>query len=582
MDVDTKDGWTLSAIIPFSDRMKLAQLLGTCVAFSAMRRVHSNPLTRWRLAGPTATELLIAPQDISTADATRANDIYTGYFSFGGHTVNCAGNSPFEMDDMPLSWQRGLHEFGWLNHMRAAETSVSRIQARLFVDDWIRLNNSIRPVSWGIESTAKRVIAWLCHSPLLLEECDHAFYRRFMRSLTRQVRFLRLTARNAPAGMPRLIVAIALSYAAISMSGHNAFIRNSMKRLDRELKTQILPDGGHVSRNPKAVIRTLALLMPLRQAIIARDIVPSDILIGVIDRLMPTLRFFRMGDGTFGHFNGMGDTPSDLVTTMLAYDDAGGAPVLNATHSGYQRLMSDDVIVLIDTGGVPSHSVSSEMHAGCLSFELSAERERIVVNCGHFDELKHVAGGDDLARMARSTAAHSTLSLNEESSCRFITNKRLRRFIGTSVLSGPSKVGVTRSLGADGVSVTAEHDGYIRSFGLKHQRSVSLSSDGFVFSGQDILSRRDGKNPRVDDTNSFQIRFHLHPNVGAVLSSPRTVELILKSGRRWLFNCLNVDVNLDETVSFSDVFGVKSAIQIVIEGKVSEHSAVDWSFQKLS
>ena len=36
------------------------------------------------------TRLLIAPQDIRTADATRAEDIYAGYFAFGARIVNTA------------------------------------------------------------------------------------------------------------------------------------------------------------------------------------------------------------------------------------------------------------------------------------------------------------------------------------------------------------------------------------------------------------------------------------------------------------------------------------------------------------
>ena len=562
--------------------MKLAQLVGTRSLTSALWRLYANPLLGLRLSGPVASELLIAPQDISTADMTRANEIYTGYFSFGGHTVNCRGASPFTMENMPIAWQRELHEFGWLKHLRAAENSNARNQARLFVDDWIRLNSKIKGLPWDVECVAKRVIAWLCHSPLLLEGCEHKFYHRFMRSLTRQVRYLRLNIRNTPVGMPRLIVTIALSYAAISMADNSSFIRKAIKRLDNELKAQILPDGGHVSRNPNAVITLLALLMPLRQAIIGRDIVPSEILIGAIDRLVPALRFFRMGDGSFALFNGMGDTPGDLVATLLSHDDAGGAPVLNATHSGYQRLMGDDVVLLMDTGKLPPPSLSYDMHAGCLSFELSSGLERIVVNCGHLSEKNDGGDVERLAKIIRSTAAHSTLSINEDSSCRFITNKRLSAIAGTSVLSGPTHVEIDRSINDTDVSVSAEHDGYLASLGLKHQRSVSLSPVGIVLSGQDSLLLADGRTPSKADKTPYHIRFHLHPFVTLELSSPRTVDLTLRSGQRWLFTCLTLDVRIEETMNFSDIFGMRAASQIVLEGRVGEQSTVEWSFQKLA
>ena len=42
-------------------------------------------------------------------------------------------------------------------------------------------------------------------------------------------------------------------------------------------------------------------------------------------------------------FNGMGPTPPDLIATILAYDDARGAPLSNAPHSGYQRVEAGDM-----------------------------------------------------------------------------------------------------------------------------------------------------------------------------------------------------------------------------------------------
>ena len=105
-----------------------------------------------------------------------------------------------------------------------------------------------------------------------------------------------------------------------------------------ELDRQILPDGGHVSRNPGALIELLLDLLPLRQAFAARNVAPPPALNNAIDRMMPMLRFFRHGDGSFAQFNGMGPTAPDLLATILAYDDARGAPLANAPHSGYQRV----------------------------------------------------------------------------------------------------------------------------------------------------------------------------------------------------------------------------------------------------
>ena len=118
--------------------------------------------------------------------------------------------------------------------------------------------------------------------------------------------------------MPRLQAVIALVYASLCMQGQARYIEGSTRQLAEELDRQILPDGGHIGRNPGSLIELLVDLLPLRQAFSSRNIAPPQSLLNAIDRMMPMLRFFRHGDGNFALFNGMGPTPTDLLTTVLA------------------------------------------------------------------------------------------------------------------------------------------------------------------------------------------------------------------------------------------------------------------------
>ena len=149
------------------------------------------------------------------------------------------------------------------------------------------------------------------------------------------------------------------------------------------------------------------------------------------------MRFFRHGDGTFAHFNGMGPTLPDLMATILAYDDARGAPLSNAPHSGYQRIEAGEMVLLMDTGAPPPISVSQEAHAGCLSFELSHGLQRIVVNCGLPGTNR-----ETWRQVARATAAHSTVVFNDTSSCRFLESGSFKRLLGTPIVSGPTDIQV--------------------------------------------------------------------------------------------------------------------------------------------
>src|SRR5437016_2387811 len=101
-------------------------------------RLNAHPLLRWRFT-PAVDRLLIAPQDLRTADPTRASEIYAGRFAFAGKIVICDGRSPFEMVPPSDEWAETLLGFGWLRHLRAAESGITRANARALVDEWISL-----------------------------------------------------------------------------------------------------------------------------------------------------------------------------------------------------------------------------------------------------------------------------------------------------------------------------------------------------------------------------------------------------------------------------------------------------------
>ena len=156
-------------------------------------------------------------------------------------------------------------------------------------------------------------------------------------------------------------------------------------------------------------------LLPLRQCFVARDRLPPKQLSDAIDRAMPMLRFFRLGDGALARFNGCGPTPTDALATVLAYDDVEGAPLRAASNSGYARIAQGQTLLIADLAAAPAASVSTNAHAGCLSFEMSAGPQAIIVNCG-----APPPDHDDWRLFARSTAAHSTLVFEDTSSAQLL------------------------------------------------------------------------------------------------------------------------------------------------------------------
>jgi uncharacterized heparinase superfamily protein len=287
------------------------------------------------------------------------------------------------------------------------------------------------------------------------------------------------------------------------------------------------------------------------------------------------LRFFRHGDGNFALFNGMSGTPSDLLATLLAYDDTHGTPMMNMPHTGYQRLEAGGTTAIMDTGAPPPPGVSHDAHAGCLAFELSSGLNRIVTNCG-----MPATGRDNWRVFARSTAAHSTLICHDTSSCQFVELSAMKRLLqGSLIVSGPSNVESVREAVDNGTLLTASHDGYLAKFGVIHQRVLMISEDGTRLDGEDNLGPAPGGKIRGD--SDYALRFHLHPSVKASrLSDARGVMLVLPNREVWTFEALDDRVELEDSVFLAGNDGPRRTAQIVIRQDSRQVSSIRWSFMR--
>jgi len=520
--------------------------------------------------------LLIAPQDIRTGDPTIAADIYSGYFVFDGKIVNAHGRSPFSLDPPSPEWARNLLGFSWLRHLRAADSALARANARALVKEFIALlgKPSAHP-AWEAGVVARRTLSWLSQSPMLLEGADYDDYRRFIRVLARGFWALRRRAANGLSGEMRLRAAIAMTAFALCVEGGAPLLKGSVAALNEHLRKQILADGVPIGRNPQTLIDLLFDLLPLRQAFAARGQSPPPELLNAIDRMIPALRMFRHGDGSLGLFNGMGVTAPDRIAIALSYEDARGQPIFNARHSGYQRIEAHDALVLAETGPSPPPLFSGAAHAGCLSFEFSLGFERIIVNCGNPGPQR-----PDLRAIARSTVAHSTLSLDDSSSCLFSAQAGVQHWFDDEILSGPSYVPVSRHETVEATTIAVSHDGFRRRFGLIHERSLALQSNGAALRGVDKLVACHGTTAKAPN---YAIRFHVHPSVslrliwdgaGVALQTPSGISVIFEAG--------GLPIDVEPSLFLAAPEGPRASQQIVIYGSAADINEIGWSFTRRS
>ncbi|WP_080955171.1 heparinase II/III family protein [Neorhizobium galegae] len=516
--------------------------------------------------------LIVAPTDLRALDPFVAEEILEGRFPLAGRILETYGQSPFSVELPSRAAAERLHSFAWLRHVRTNKTEAACASARQVVADWIALYGK-RPqgIAWEAHVAAERVIAWLSHSTVVLQGAEAGFYRRFMKSLAYQVRYLRKIAGCTPEGDTRLRLRIALAMASISMPTRAAYIRREGGRLDRELERQILADGGHVSRNPRAVLDLLIDLLPLRQTYINLGHDLPQKLIPTIDRMYPALRFFRHQDGDLALFNGASSTPASELMSVLRYDETAGKPFKALPHMNYHRLSADGTTLIVDTGRPLSPGLSRGAHAGCLSFEMSAGRHRFIVNCG---SPKYA--GRNYRHMARSTPAHSTVTLNETSSSRIIRS----RFAGSMLLGGVSEVEVERWDDMHGNDwLRASHDGYVHQFGYLHEREIGLNVKGNKIKGHDRLFLPEGE---AAESGPFLAvaRFHIHPVITLSRRDEESVSMRAPDGETWIFAAPGLQVMIDEDIFFADVSGVRPSQQLVIEFSPPETSEIRWMLRR--
>ena len=502
-----------------------------------------------------------------------ADEIYAGRFPLAGRVLLTEGASPFETPPPSLDFARELHSFRWLRHLRAAGHELAFANARALVGDWIRTCGRGRePIAWESEVVARRVIAWFSHAPVVLRDADPAFYRRFLKSLAAQVRFLKQVAASAPDGETRLRVSIAVALASLVMPSPRRAVRSAARHLDTEIARQILPDGSHVTRNPQAILDLLTDLLPLRQTYLNLGFGAPGRLIPAIDRMFPALRFFRHTDGALALFNGAASAPAERLASVLRHDETSGQPFRHLPHAKYQRLSAGPTTIIADTGAAPPVSFSRRAHAGCLSFEMSTGPHRLIVNSG-----VPLYGREDYGGFARSTAAHSTVVFDNTSSGRLSRS----RFLGPLIVGGVSEVMTRMGDGEDGSrGFTAVHDGYLGAYGLYHERRLRLSGDGLTVSGCDRFHRAGGAPPGANEAGEAVARFHVHPRVAVDPGPAGVIHLVMPEGELWTFACPDAVPEIQDDIFFADIAGPCRSRQIAVAFRVGATPEIRWTLTR--
>lgn len=525
-----------------------------------------------RLKGRHPLQLLGSPDDPAPGNATLGSAMFGGDMLFEGesHALHEGFWDTIRGKATP-SFFRYAHSFHWLQDLAQVGDQVkARDAAETMLGWWLKTGDTWDRNIWEAETLARRFINWSAHAPLILSSEDLVYRSKVLHAMARQLRHLSRCHQDAPQGLPQMYVATALTLGGLLLPGGSPWLMRGLRLLEKCCKAFIQADGGPQSRNGADAIRAMQQLILVRNTYVDVNADLPPWVQVTLDRIAPFVRTLRHADGSFAHIGGVSAEGGHGTDAILAASEAKGKPIENALHTGIQRVAAENSCLIIDAGTPPSKALSKKSAAATSAFEFSVGQERLVVNMGPASTRGPLP---ELATMARTTAANSTLIVGD-------TNSSVIREDQT-IGAGVTETQTTRETHDHSQSVKVIHNGYERRFGVLHERILDLDNTGQQLKGRDRLS---GRKMKKLAGQSVVLRFHLHPGVEAFKAPDGRISLETRGGQTWIFDIDGADAEVDDSLYLPQRDQPLASKQIIVTTSADGAKAVElaWSFSAIS
>lgn len=442
-------------------------------------------------------------------------------FCFLNQEVTFDGPVDWRASAMPKLWRYNLHYFDYLPDLARAYRRLRPPhyleKIRSLVDDWIAANPLGMGDGWEPYPLSLRIIQWIKTYVLLASAGpealagDPVFHHRFLKSLYTQAAFLERNLEHHLLGNHLVKNARALLYAGLFFDGADAVRWRSRGRtlLDEQLDEQVLPDGGHFERSPMyhtLVLEDFAESLALMKAC---DFAPNRFthwrarvidMARFLDRILhPDQQIPLFNDSAFG----VAPAPVDLIDRV--HRVFGRVLHLGETSMRFTELAQTGYFVIqdrsgrnkmiLDCGQLGPDYLPGHAHSDTLSYELSYEGERIIVDTGVYE---YRAGA--LRDYCRRTAAHNTVKVDG------LEQSEVWGSFRVAHRALPAGAAV-RDAG-EYVAFEGAHTGYLARRGVSHTRRVLFIEPALWL----VVDRLDGQG-----THLLEGFIHLHPDVSASL-----------------------------------------------------------------
>ncbi len=457
-----------------------------------------------------------------------------------------------------------LHGFFWLFTL---DLNSSKKDVQNILIKWFKKYHNYNANSWENDLLSKRIISWISNTKITYEGSDEIYKNEFDYLIKKQVNHLINEIDRSEKIDDKIIGCAAIILAGVSFNDKTKFLNYGLSLLKRIIDNTFDTYGFPKSRNLRQLTLFLKYFILVREWLKESQNDIPEYLDEIIYHLGQAYNLINKNSRATFLFNGSqisNNLNFDNYLKRLGYNFKSESFEVG----GYVFLNNKKLSLAVDLGATPEKKFSENYQAGTLSFEISYNGERIVSNSGYFQNFKH-----QLNLISKSTACHSTLILNNCSSTKFI-----KRSSGISYIDSTTRVNKKNiNLKKNHWIISAEHDGYLRRFGIIHSRKIECFLDQNKFVGLDkIIRKKKGKEM------NFEIRFHLDPQTRVMKTQDKKTIFIECNNEAWKFKSPEHNLNYETGLFFGKKNNFLENQNILISGIVkNETQEIRWEIEKL-
>jgi len=446
----------------------------------------------------------------------------------------------WKINEKDLQNFNNLHSFFWLTKL---DRKNDKKNVQSIIKSWINNFFNYDANTWQIEITSKRIISWASNFDITLEDSDKTYREKFFISIIKQSNFLLKNLNTLPYDSTKIICCSAIILSGIIFKENNLNFKFGLKELEKILKVYLDDNGFPKSRNPEELFISFKYLVLIREWFKEAHINIPNFLNDIIRKSGNSYSILNSSNKQIPLFNGATEANQkdyDTFLKTLKYK------FNNKEHEtgNIIKIKNKKIEFFMDCGNPPPENFVKNYQAGCLSFELISNKQKIICNSGYGKYFS-----SKLSSLSRSTAAHSTLHLNNTSSCIFQKNEIINKIFGNSLLEKHKIMEKNYTESKDFYSISASHNGYEKKFGYIHKRSVKIFKNEDKILGIDELK----KTKKNFNSVMYSIRFHIYPNIKAVKTKGGNSVLIsLPNGEGWLLRSYESVFNIEKNIFFGN------------------------------